>query len=176
MTSRIGGPKPPATGTIGAGGPVVRPMYGVFIRDNLARFRTEIGVTIADTKKALNTKGELSAAESNKAKAAVDHLQSAMAALKPVFASLGAAKTPTTGAVRADMGRGGTGGVVPMYGVVFRDDLSRFRNEINSNVRDIQAAINNGQLKGPEKAEAQKALGYLKAALRDVGATPNPWE
>jgi hypothetical protein len=176
MTNKISGPKPPSTGVVGgSGGPVIRPMYGIFIRDNLSRFKTEIGVTLNDTKKALKTKGELTPAEASKAKAAVQHLDSAMKALKPVFKDLGAPKSATATDAAAGMGRPGSGPIA-MYGIVFRDDLSRFRNEVQSNIQDINAAINNGTLKGVEKTEAQKAIGYLNAAMRDLGAAPNPWE
>lgn len=176
MTGKISGNKPVGGSTgVGAGGPVIRPMYGIFIRDNLSRFKTEIGVTLADTKKALKTKGELTPAEASKAKAAVQHLDSAMKALKPVFKELGAPKSASSSQAAAGMGRPGSGPIA-MYGIVFRDDLSRFRNEVQANIKDIQAAVNNGSLKGPEKAEAQKALGYLNAALRDLSAAPNPWQ
>ena len=62
----------------------------------------------------------------------------------------------------------------PMYGMALRDDLAKFKSEISTNVQDIRAAINSGQLKGADKTEAQKAIKYLDAALKDLNGISTP--
>lgn len=165
---------------------VIRPMYGVVIRDNLAKFRAEIGVTISDTKTAIAQgdpkgtempgDGVLQGSELKKAKAAVKDLEKAFKALKPVFGDLGTPKPVSDRDARANIGRTPTGsGPIAMYGVIFRDDLSKFRGEIQTNISDIRAAINGGQLKGTAKTEAQKALKFLDAAMKDLGSAGTIW-
>jgi hypothetical protein len=176
MTTKINGPKKPAAPKPAGPGNVVRPMYGIFIRDRLAEFRSQLGVTIADTQHAIAQgkpkqaavfgDGVLQGAELTKAKAALADMQKALKALKPAFGGPGTA--PTTADVRADLGRPG-GGFVAMYGVVLRDDLSRFRTGVGSTITDIQAAITSGQLKGNDKKEAQAAIKFLKQAVKDLG-------
>ena len=187
MTGRIG--STPNTNTIRpGGGNVIRPMYGIFIRDNVARFRNEIGSTLNDTKqaiahgdptgKAIPGDGILQGAELKKAKLAVKELEKAIKALKPVFPNLPGGRGPILNPVRpggGGIGVGGGGGIHPMYGVVFRDDLSKFRTEIQTNIRDIRAGINSGELKGTAKTEAQKAIKYLEAAAKDLGTAANTW-
>lgn len=184
MSNKITGPKAPSTGVIRpGGGGNIRPLYGVVIRDNLQKFRNGISVTLQDTKKAIAAgdpkakevfgDGVLQGSELKKAKAAVKDLDKALKALKPVFPQIEAAKPKDTGS--ADLGRPLGGGAIAMYGVVFRDDLSKFRTEISTNIRDIRAAINGGTLKGNDKAEAQKALKYLDSALKDLGSAATSW-
>ena len=152
-------------------------MYGIFIRDNVARFRTEISATLADTKKAIaggkpgkevRGDGVLQGTELTRAKAAAKDLEQALKALKPVFPGLAQPTRPIMNVFPGVGGGGGGGGIRPMYGIALRDDLAKFRTGIQTNVQDIRAAINSGQLKGPDKAEAQKAIKYLEAALKDL--------
>ena len=155
-------------------------MYGIFIRDNVAKFRTEISTTLTDTKKAIangSAKGKevfgdgiLQGSELTKAKAAAKDLEKALKALKPVFPNLPKPTGIPTPIMNPFPGAGGGGGIRPMYGIALRDDLSKFRTEIQTNVQDIRAAINSGQLRGTDKTEAQKAIKYLDAALKDLGA------
>lgn len=164
------------------GGNIIRPMYGVFIRDNLAKFRNEIQVTVDDTKQAIAAgkpkakevfgDGILQGSELTKAKAALKDLEKAVKALKPVFPGLGAPKPATGSSTRTDMGRS-PGRIVPMYGVVFRDDLSKFRTQITNVISDIKAGMKT--LKPAEQAEAKKALTSLQAALKDLGTASRTW-
>lgn len=166
------------------GGTPIRPMYGVFIRDQVATFRAQINQTIKDTKAALKAgdpKGtaipgnfRLEGTEWKKANAAVKDLEKAVKALKPVFGNTG---SPTVG----DTGRAGRianpgPGPIAMYGIIFRDDLTAYRSSVNKNLMDIRAAINNGGLKGEAKAEAQKAVKYLEAALKDLSRASSTWQ
>lgn len=182
MVARIA-PKPNPAVTGPGGGAVIRPMYGIFIRDNLANFRNDISNTLANTKTAIANgsatapeiigDGKLQGSELKKAKLAAKDLEKALKALKPVFASLEAA-TPTKPAKPAAggfPGAGSGGGMIrPMYGMVMRDDLARFRANIQANSTQIRSAVNSGQLKGADKTEAQKALKYLDAALKDLNS------
>jgi len=157
-------------------------MYGVFIRDNLAKFRREIQGTIDMTKEAIKEgsprgkevfgDGILQGKELTKAKAAVKDLEKAVKALKPVFPGLGAAPKPAAGAGGTIGGRPG-GVAIAMYGVVFRDDLSRFRSAISDTINDIKAGMST--LKPAEKTEAKKALASLQAALKDLGTAGRNW-
>lgn len=161
---------------------VIRPMYGIFIRDNLARFRNELQVTIDDTKQAISDgsprgkevfgDGVLQGKELSKAKEAVKDLERAIKQLKPVFSSLGSAPATAGSATRADMGRS-PGRIVPMYGVVLRDDLSRFRSQVNALVGDIKNGMSS--LKTNEQKEAKKAITSLNAALKDLAAANRSW-
>ncbi len=158
-------------------------MYGIFIRDNVAKFRNGISATLADTNKAIAAgkpkgkevfgDGVLQGAELTKAKAAAKDMEKALKALKPVFPGL---PTPIMNPVRPGTfpGAGGGGTIRPMYGIALRDDLASFKSEISTNMKDIRAAINAGQLKGADKTEAQKALKYLDAALKDLNGTSTP--
>ncbi len=164
------------------GGNIIRPMYGVFIRDNLAKFRNEIQVTVDDTKQAIAAgkpkakevfgDGILQGSELTKAKAALKDLEKAVKALKPVFPGLGAPKPAAGSSTRTDMGRS-PGRIAPMYGVVFRDDLSKFRTQITGVIADIKAGMKT--LKPAEQAEAKKALTSLQAALKDLGTAGRTW-
>jgi hypothetical protein len=177
MVARITNNPTPAARS---GSGVIRPMYGVFIRDNVAKFRNDIAATLNDTRKAIasgNAKGKevfgdgiLQGAELQKAKAAAKDLDKAVKALKTVFPNLPKTTGIPTPIMNVFPGAGGGGGIRPMYGIALRDDLAKFQGEIATNVRDIRAAINSGQLKGPDKTEAQKAIKYLDAALKDLGA------
>ena len=155
-------------------------MYGIFIRDNVAKFRTEIAATLADTNKAIAagkpgreimSDGVLQGTELTRAKAAAKDLEKALKALKPVFPGLRSPPSPSGPSVtRPTINPFPGGGVIrPMYGIALRDDLAKFRTGIQGNMQDIRAAINAGQLKGADKTEAQKALKYLEAALKDLG-------
>jgi len=155
---------------------VIRPMYGVFIRDNLAKFRNELQVTIDDTKSAVAAgkprakevfgDGVLQGSELTKAKAALKDLESALKQLKPVFPGLGAPPRNAASSTRTDMGRS-PGRIVPMYGVVLRDDLSRFRSQISGLISDIKAGMTT--LREAEQKEAKRAVTLLQAALKDLG-------
>src|SRR5947209_15609901 len=95
MANRIGHKPPARTPPTTIGGGVIRPMYGIAIRDDLFKFRNEIGKTIDDTQKAINAgdpkapvvfgDGKLEGSEVTKAKKALHHLQLAQKQLKPVF-------------------------------------------------------------------------------------------
>lgn len=173
----------------GSGGrTTIRPMYGVFIRDQVATFRAQISETIKDTKAALKAGDpkataipgnfRLEGTEWKKANAAVKDLERAVKALKPVFGNTGPG---TVGDTSRSNRTGGSSGVLPgpgpiaMYGIVFRDDLTAYRSSVNKNLMDIRAAINNGGLKGEAKAEAQKAVKYLEAALKDLSKASATW-
>jgi hypothetical protein len=176
-------PKAPNPGINNAGKPggmVIRPMYGVFVRDSVAKFRTDLSATLNDTKKAIakgnaivrkNPKapevfgdGKLQGSELKSAKAAVKELEKAIKALKPVFQDFTLPTAPPTLPAGA-----GSGVIRPMYGVTLRDDLTKFREEAEANLRAINGAINSGELKGPAKTEAQKAVKFLKTAIQDLG-------
>jgi hypothetical protein len=68
-------------GTIGVGGGVIRPMYGIAITDDLQRFRNEINQTVTDINKAINN-GQLKGQELTEAKQAATDLKTALADLK----------------------------------------------------------------------------------------------
>ena len=186
MAGKISNTPKPAAPIRPGGGGNIRPLYGVVIRDNLAKFRAEIGVTLSDTKKAIAEgepkgreipgDGVLQGSELKKAKLAVKDLDKALKALKPVFGNLGVPKAVSDSTARADLSRPVGPGPIALYGVVFRDDLSKFRGEIKTNISDVRAAINSGSLKGNDKLEAQKALKYLEAALKDLGSAAGSWQ
>jgi hypothetical protein len=173
----------PTTGT--GGRTPIRPMYGVFIRDQVATFRAQINQTIKDTKAALKAGDpkakaipgnfKLEGTEWKKANLAVKDLERAVKALKPVFGNTGPATTGDTNRTGRPSGGPG-GGMIAMYGIVFRDDLTAYRSSVNKNLMDIRAAINNGGLKGEAKAEAQKAVKYLESALKDLGRASGNWQ
>lgn len=186
-------PPPKSQGSSGAaripGGGMVRPMYGIFIRDELSKFRAGINTTLDNTKLAIAQgnptgpevfgDGVLQGTELKKAKAAVKDLEKALKALKPVFGDvprpainpMPGSMTGSTGATRPSS----PGGMpIAMYGVVFRDDLSRFRDGISGSIRQIEAGLKDGALKPKEAAEAKKAVKYLKAALADLNRTNWP--
>jgi hypothetical protein len=154
-------------------GGMIRPLYGVFIRDQVADLRTQIQGTLGKVEKEIlkgkpNAKevsgdGKLQGTELAKAKKAAADLKKAIAALKPVLGDVPSIGRPTPVVI-------GDGRFRPLYGVVMRDDLSNFRTSIGENVRTINAAINNGELKGAAKTEGQKAVKALQAALKDLGA------
>ena len=161
------------------GGNVIRPMYGVFIRDNLAKFRMDISSTLDSTKKAIakgqpNAKvvagdGVLQGAELTKAKAAVKDLEKALKAIKGGGIGIG----PAPGKPASPPATGGIGVIRPMYGMAFRDDLSKFRDGINGAIDAIRGGMST--LQPNEKAEAKKALTALQAALKDLGAAGRVW-
>jgi hypothetical protein len=177
MTAKIGSTPAPVVKP-GGGVGVIRPMYGIFIRDNVAKFRNEITATLNDTKTAIahgSPKGKevfgdgvLQGTELTKAKAAAKDLDKAIKALKPVFGDTGIPR-PIMNPVRPGTFPGAGGGTIrPMYGMALRDDLAGFKTSISGNIKEIKAAITSGQLKGADKTEAQKALKYLDAALKDL--------
>ncbi len=179
-------PKQPASASQRiSGGGMVRPMYGIFIRDELAKFRAGISTTLTNTQQAIAQgnptgpevfgDGVLQGNELKKAKAAVKDLEKALKALKPVFADQPLpAINPMPGGMTGARPSSPGGIAIAMYGVVFRDDLSRFRDGISSSIRSIEAGIKEGSLKPKEVTEAKKAVKYLKAALADLNRTNWP--
>ncbi len=155
-------------------------MYGVFMRDQMKSYREAIQATITNTNNAIkhgkpNAKeiagdGVLQGKELTKAKAAVKDLQKALAQLKPVFGGGG----PILNTTGQGAGLGG-GSIMPMYGIVFRDDLNKFRTDINGSIRNMNAAIADGQFKGEALKEAKAAIKYLKAAVKDLGTAQSSW-
>src|SRR4051794_23142805 len=101
MVSRVQGP---GNAVLPGGGGTIRPMYGIFIRDSVAKFRDGITATLNDTKKAIAMgkakgpevigDGVLQGKEMTKAKAAVKDLEKAVKSLKPVFANIEPAVDP----------------------------------------------------------------------------------
>ena len=96
MTSRIGRTPAPPVARPGAG--VIRPRYGIFIRDNVAKFRTQIAATLADTNKAIAGgkpgkevlgDGVLQGTELTRAKAAAKDLEKALKYLETALKDLG---------------------------------------------------------------------------------------
>ena len=156
--------RPTRPGPIGT----IRPLYGVFIRDQFKGLRVSIDATLTDVKKnialgkpratAVANDGILQGAELKRAKAAAKDLQKALDALSPVVAAL-----PSTRGARANSI------VRPMYGVVLRDDLSSFRNNIEQNLADIEASLAAGGLTPQNSLDAKKAIKALKGALKDLG-------
>ena len=154
-------------------------MYGVFIRDSVAGLRAGIQATVDQTNVAIkkgkpNAKevagdGVLQGAELKKAQAAVKDLQKAITALKPVYRD-----GPILNPIMPGSSTG-VGGVRPMYGVVFRDDLAAFRDQISESSTQIRAAVKNGTVQGAAKTEAQKALKYLDAALKELNRAGKTW-
>jgi len=172
--------RPPAVVVPPSGRTTIRPLYGVFIRDNLAKFRTEIGSTLDQTKRAIakgDPKGRevagdgvLQGTELTKAKAAVKDLEMALKAIKGgAPTGIGAALEKAVGSAKP----GGSNVIRPLYGVVFRDDLAKFRDGINSAIDSIHGGM--ASLKPAEKAEAKKALASLQAALKDLGSARRAW-
>lgn len=167
-------------GAVGGGGNVIRPMYGVFIRDQVAKYRGMLDVTLKDLKadikkgkpdqKAIRGDGKLEGSEVTKAKKAAVSIGAAIKALKPVFGNTGPAATNEQ-AARNALGRNGPPGqFVAMYGVVMADDLRKYRTSINADIAAIQTAITSGELKGTAKTEANKAVKSLQVALKTLGA------
>lgn len=171
-----------AVGKVGGNnGPsnVVRPLYGVFIKDNVAQLRSQIQVTLDDLKagikagspnaKAKPGDGKLEGIEVGEAKKAAVALNKAIGALKPVF---GGGEFPTSSA-RNQMDRNpAPGGMIAMYGVFLADDLRKYRNEINTNIQTINDGLSDGRISGATAKEAKAALKSLKAAvatLKTVG-------
>ena len=165
-------------GTSGAGGiRNVRPLYGVFIRDQVAQYRNMLNVTLGDLKKdirhgqpskrAVPRDGRLQGSELTKAKKAAVAVDKAIKQLKPVFGN----RLPpvNTDAGRNALGRPGGDVHVALYGVVLADDLTKYRSGIQSDIDAISTAISNGQLAGPAKTEATKALKNLRSALTALG-------
>lgn len=176
--SRVTGSKKPAAPKPAEGaGNGGRPITGASIRDRLATFRAQLGVTIADTSQAI-AEGQprqkavfgdriLQGSELTKAKSALVDMQKALKALKPVAGD----RAPATSVVRAPGSRPG-GGFRAMYGMALRDDLFRFRTDVGVTLRELEAGITSGKLKGDDKKEAQAAIKHLKQAVKDL--TPGP--
>jgi hypothetical protein len=163
------------------GGNVVRPLYGVFIRDQVAQYRGMLAVTLQDLKagiKAGNPKaspimgdGILQGSELTKAKKAAKEVNDAIKALKPVFG--GPASGVNSQAARNALGRSGPPGqFVALYGVVLADDLRQYRTSIRNDIDTIKTGIKSGELKGKAKTEATKAVKELQQALKALGNVP----
>lgn len=172
----------------------IRPMYGVIIRDDLWRFRQGIGGTIGEIKQALQKgdakakpifgDGRLQGKEYVFAKNSLKQLQEALVALGrvPSWSTPGAPGAAVT--TPRDEGRSFP--IRPMYGVIIRDDLQRFRNQITATMNEVKAAIAKGKpnqkaipgnmvLEGKELQFAKAALKELTQALRalkNVGPFP----
>jgi hypothetical protein len=170
--SRTGG-----TGSVGGGG-MVRPMYGVFIRDQVAQYRNMLSVTLKDLKAGIKTgqpnkqavprDGILQGSELTKAKKAAVAVDKAIKALKPVFGNnFGPVNTTAGGNA---LGRPGGGQMIAMYGVIMADDLTKYRTGIRKDLNAIQQAITNGSLKGDAAKEAAKAVKSLNSALKTLGS------
>jgi hypothetical protein len=154
----------------------MRPMYGVFIRDQVAQYRNMLAVTLSDLKKGIKAgkpnkqkvprDGILQGSELTKAKKSAIAIDKAIKQLKPVFGSTGPAMNLNAGA--AALGRP-PGQIIAMYGVILADDLTKYRRGISSDIGAIQMAIENGQLTGTAKTEATKALRNLNSALKALG-------
>jgi hypothetical protein len=164
------------------GGPgVIRPLYGVFVRDQVASYRNMLGATLKDLKAgikagdpkapAVRGDGKLEGIELSHAKKAAVAVDKAMKALKPVFGSTFAATTNDT-AGRNALGRSAAppGRFIAMYGVILADDLRKYRTSIQADVAAIQAGIKSGELKGTAKTEGAKALKSLQTALKALGS------
>lgn len=170
VVARTGG-----TGGVSGSG-VIRPMYGVFIRDQVATYRNQLTQTLNDLKAgikkgqphkhAIPRDGILEGSELTKAKKAAVAVDRAIKQLKPVFGSSFPAANPK--AAQNQLGRPG-GGFVAMYGVILADDLSKYRTGINADISAIKTAIDKGQLTGDAKTEATKALKSLNSALKALG-------
>ncbi|MBX7096456.1 MAG: hypothetical protein K1X89_01980 [Myxococcaceae bacterium] len=181
MVSRIKDTKPAAAAQPPRN--VIRPLYGVFIRDQVAKYRAEINVTISDSKQALSQgkphkhaipgDGVLEGSEYTKVKHSVEHLQKAVDALKPVFGEMGPPNAPTAGQARANVRGGPVGGPVAMYGVVLRHDLDRFRDSVNADLASIQAGL--PTMSKEAQSEAKKAIRQLKAALTALKTAGSVW-
>jgi hypothetical protein len=168
-----------AVGKVGGTQPtnVVRPLYGVFIRDQVAQLRSNITVTLQDLKagiaagdpkgKAVRGDGKLEGIEVTDAKKAAGALNKAISDLKPVF---GGGSFPVDTA-RANMGRTSSPGVpIAMYGVFLADDLKKYKDEISTNIQTINDGLKNGSLSGQAATEAKGALKALNAAMKDLGS------
>lgn len=167
---RTGGP-----GRVGGGG-VIRPLYGVFIRDQVESYRNQLGVTLSDlkagiragkpNKHAIPRDGILQGSELTKAKKAAVAVDKAIKQLKPVYGERMGALNLAQG--RNQLGRP-PGQIIAMYGVMLADDLTKYRRGISADISTIKNAIDNGQLAGPAKTEAQKAIRNLNSALKALG-------
>ena len=169
-----------AVGKVGGTNPIntVRPLYGVFIRDQVAQLRSNITVTLQDLKAGIKAgdpkakqvigDGTLEGIEVADAKKAAAALNKAITGLKPVF---GGGSFPVDTA-RANMGRDNDAGNHPiaMYGVFLADDLRKYKTEINTNIQTINDGLKNGQLTGKAATEAKTALKSLQTALKDLGS------
>src|SRR5881392_2512120 len=88
---------PPGAIDAPRGGGVIRPMYGVFIRDQVAQYRNMLSATLGDlktgikagkqNKHAVARDGILEGSELTKAKKAALDVSKAIKELKPVFGS-----------------------------------------------------------------------------------------
>ena len=168
-----------STGPGSAGGiGVIRPMYGVFIRDQVAQYRDMLGATLGDLKAGIKTgkphkhavarDGILEGSELTKAKKAAIAVDKAMKELKPVFGNSWP-NPMNADSGRASLGRPG-GGFVAMYGVILADDLTKYRTGISNDIAAIKNAIDSGELKGTAKTEATKAMKDLNRALKALGS------
>ncbi len=172
----------------------IRPMYGVIIRDDLFRFRSSISSTMGEIRDALKKgdprakpvfgDGRLQGKEYVYAKKSLAQLEQSLAALGrvPSWSAGGRPSAPVAPPDRDSF----PGRPIALYGVIIRDDLQRFRNEINATMGEIRSAIARGKpnqkaipgdniLQGKELAYAKAALKELEQALRalkNVGPFP----
>ena len=163
-------------------------MYGIAIRDDLRRFRGDIGQSAQQIRDALATgkprakvvsgDGTLQGKEYTYAKTALKELDKALKSLKGVqdLPSFRPAPEPAA----RDFP------IRPMYGIAIRDDLQRFRNSINANIAELKTAIKagdpkgrqvagDGRLQGTELEYAKKALTQLEAAAKALKSVPISW-
>jgi hypothetical protein len=168
-----------AVGKVGGSNPanVIRPLYGVFLKDNVANLRAQLGVTLSDLKAGIAAgdpnspqvrgNGRLDGIELAEAKTAAKALNKAIGALKPVF---GGGEFPTD-AARNQMDRNpAPGGMIAMYGVFLADDLRKYKNEISNNIQTINDGLKDGRLSGPTIKEAKAALKSLTSAMNSLNA------
>lgn len=167
----------------------IRPMYGIAIRNDLIRFRSDIGQTAQQMRDALakgkpNGKqvagdGVLQGKEYKYAAAALKDLDKALKSLKsvPDLSTFPAAAAPRSDASFP---------IRPMYGIAIRDDLQRFRSSINANIAELSAAVAKGKpnakevagdgvLQGKELQYAKSALAQLQAAQKALKSVPGTW-
>ncbi len=164
-----------ATG-VGGGG-VVRPLYGVFIHDQVAALRANLNVTLSDLKAGIKAgspgakqivgDGKLEGIEVKEAKSAAVQLGKALSALKPVFGN----GEVNDKAARVSLGRANSDPAHPiaMYGVFLADDLKKYQTDISNNIATIQQGLANKTLSGDAATEATKALKNLQSALKVLG-------
>lgn len=148
------------------------PLSGGVIRDNLRAFRTDLTGTIKLTrsaiaagdpkKRAIRSDGVLQGSELTKAKAAVRDMERALKSLSVNVPTLGVGEPAKAAAKKPAP----PPGPVALYGMVLRDDLQDFTDNITQLISDITAGLS--KLRPAEKADANKALAHLRAALKDL--------
>jgi len=129
-------------------GPVVRPLYGVFIADQLTLHRGQLTSTLQGLLGAAQTPG-LPPAQKKEAERAVSQLTAALVEMgeSPELLSKLPPSKPSGSPTQL---------------------LISARTDLGNTIQEIRSGLQAGQLKGPEAKEAQESLGDLQDAWKSL--------